>query len=79
MRIIAIYNGIEYKSKSEPLTLAEVKEVADGLYEVSGEMNKMNFATTDGHMIIPEAILKQCILLVETEECDYNHPDNPTK
>lgn len=76
MRITAIYNGVQYPSKSEAVSIKEAKEIADGLYETSGSMNKLQYATDDGFIILPENILKECILKVVLEPCDISHPDN---
>lgn len=78
MRIIVITGkNLSFVSKSETMTLAEVAEVAEGMYESIGKLDKLQFATDDGYVIFSEDVLKSATIKVLIEDCDRNNPDNP--
>lgn len=77
MRIVMIYRGDSYQSKSQAMSLAEIKELADEIYNTVNRLDKLQFETEDGYVILPEEVLKETIAYVVIEECDRNHPDNP--
>lgn len=77
MRIVMIYRDTEYTSKSQPMPLEEIKQLADEIYNTAGKLDKLQFETEDGYVILPESVLKDTVIFVEVEECDRNHPDNP--
>ncbi len=77
MRIVMNYRGTEYVSKSEPMSIAECKSVAEGFCESLNKLDKAQFETEDGVVIFPENVLKESVVLIKFEDCDRNHPDNP--
>jgi hypothetical protein len=77
MRMIMSYRDDSYQSKSQVMSLAEIKELADEIYNTVNRLDKLQFETEDGYVIFPEEVLKETIVYIFIEECDRNHPDNP--
>lgn len=77
MRIVMVYRGDSYQGKSQAMSLAEIKELADEIYNTVNRLDKLQFETDDGYVMFPEEVLKETVAYVVIEECDRNHPGNP--
>jgi hypothetical protein len=66
MRMVVVSNGITYKGKSNDKTAKEMeKDIAD-IYELAGELNKLQLELEDGRfLVLPKRAAQNCHLLFE--------------